>query len=223
MPMTNQKVIFGLVFSVAVAAAMMLSQTAIAASNTPGYLKITESSATTSGNNLKVSVNTERPIPKDGREGAFGYGFLTNGLSNVLAVTTHLCASDSLVQGAAPASKCPNPVGISALVGNFADHDDETFHAHVLDLKPAGTECASTYSSADLEVDFASTVGSGNNVSPSWPTSGSGKKLVVEKINPADFDDVGVEAVVSFEILPIVSGTEITNLCIDVVGTGNGL
>jgi hypothetical protein len=212
----NNKTLLGISLTAAFAATMIFAQYAMA--NGDDHLEIVESAIAVSGDGtvLKASVTTEGPISQNGSDGAFGYGFLTNGTSNVLALTTHLCASDSPVQGDAKDRVCPDVVALAGL-GNdpVEEHDDATFHAHVLDLKDATQDCKdATGNVSALEVDLASTVSTGNKVSPDWPVKVSGKTIMVGNVDTSDLDDSGVEAVVSFGIVPITSGSAITNLCL---------
>ena len=137
-------------------------------------------SITVDGDLLKAKISTDGAIPKDGSVGAFGYGLLTDGTNNVLALTSHLCASDSPKQKNASNRLCSDPVGISILVDDFSVHDGANFHAHVLDLKPAQTNCTTTYEdeAPELEVDFESTV--------EWfkdPQNQNLKTSILEKLN----------------------------------------
>ena len=99
---------------------------------------------------------------------------------NVLALTTHLCVSDTLVQGDANCGPGPTAGLLEALgfgAGSNEAHDDETWHAHILDLKPATQACITAvandprqdvHGSTGLEVDVARTLQTQNNLSPSW-------------------------------------------------------
>ena len=63
---------------------------------------------------LKATIKADGPLKNNGQLGAYGYGLITdNGVgNNILALTTHTCASDSPVQGNVNDNRCPNPVGL---------------------------------------------------------------------------------------------------------------
>jgi len=195
---------------IAIFAVSMFAQNAIAT----GHLTIDEWKAKTykkDPSKLRIELETDAPIPVDGSAGAFGYGFITNGFNNVLALTTHQCASDSLVQGSA-GTNCP----VTYFLGNVnppEEHNDATFHAHVLDLKNPTSAC----DDYDAEVDVASTINTGNNVSPNWEVEVNNNQIEVSKVPISDLGDGTVEAAVAFIIVPVVDGNnQITNLCLDV-------
>ena len=176
---------------------------------------------------VKVTIETEDNIPHDGSAGLFGYAVLTSGTDNVLAITTHLCAADSLVQNNAPNSICPDDDAfglVNALgLGDNKDYDGAKWHAHILDLKPADGlpddpfgGCASIDGAA-LEVDFASTLGTGNNVSPDYTLKV--KKDTIKVKAPLGGGDVtpngdGI-SIVSFGIGATTDGNgNINDLCV---------
>jgi hypothetical protein len=209
------KAILGISFAAAFAVTMIFAQYANAGSD--GHLNIEESSVTVSGDgaNLEARITVEGPISINGNDGAFGYGLLNDGTNNVLALTTHLCASDSTEQGAA--KKCDATIGLDAVISSAdrEDHNDAAFHAHVLDLKGVvNTSSCSTVDGSTTEVDIASS-GASNNVSPDWPVHVSGKHITVENVDTSELGDNGVEVVVSFGITPIWDNNgSITNLCL---------
>lgn len=167
---------------------------------------------------LKATITADGPIKNNGQLGAYGYGLITdNGVgNNVLALTTHMCASDSPVQGNANDNRCPNPVGLLDFAFTQAN-DGPLFHAHILDLMPATPACAAVDGSSGLEVDVASSLatnGGVEGVSPDYPIKVSGKTITVGNVPVNVLNDDSVDAVASFEIVGLATGNTITNLCI---------
>lgn len=184
----NTKTILGVSLAAIFAVSMIATQSAFAGGPPPpsdGYktvenLVVTKNSP---GNTVNVTFDTAGMIPKDGTapEGAFGYGLVTtlnnDGLpEDVLALTTHKCVSDSFKQG--DSADCDEPTAglLEALgfpAGSNELHDDETFHAHVLDLKGVvdTSSCSTVAGGLGLEVDLDRTVATGNNISPDWTIS----------------------------------------------------
>lgn len=167
---------------------------------------------------FKGEITTTGKIPTNGEANAFGYGFLTAGGDSVLALTTHLCASDSPYQGNAPNSKCPNPVGL--LDEDFTKtHDGALFHPHVLDLMSYTQACKDATGLDDgLEVDVATSLadnGGVAGVSPDYPVHVYGKTIRVGNV-PVDVlgDPTAVPSIVSFEIVGVATGSSLTNLCL---------
>ena len=205
------------------AISVIFAQNVTAEEDKPDYLKIEETKVTyhtdEDGTFLKAEIKTEGKIKE---KGAYGYGLLTDGGNNVLALTTHICASDSPFQGDASDKKCPNPVGL--LDEDFTrDNDGKKFHAHVLDLMPYTDACKTATGLIDgLEVDVASSVATNGGVpgvSPDYPVKESGKKIRVGNV-PVDVlgDGTTVPTIVSFEIVPVTSGSTLENLCLINVG-----
>lgn len=209
--MTNSKTIFGLL--AVVFAISMIAITPVLADSIPGYLVIKNSKIEIEDDEMEAKIITKGKIPKSGDGGAFGYGILASGTDNVLAITTHQCASDSPVQGPAGIEVCPMTVSLP-IAPPFDQHNDATFHAHILDLMAASSGCSAL--GAPLEVDVASTIGTGNNVSPDYDLKVKGNHIGVDaSIGPSDVNPDGSPVgVVAFKIAPIVSGTDITNLCV---------
>ena len=159
---------------------------------------------------LEVEIKTNGNIPTDGSAGLFGYGVITalNADSlpeNVLALTTHLCASDSPLQSNAPNSVCPDDdvIGLlEALTGGAlldVEHDGAEFHPHILDLKQADGFCADIGS--EIEVDLARSVSSGNNISPTtYDLEVTDSEIRVEDVTIDEFN-----AIVSGDVLQVVS------------------
>lgn len=167
---------------------------------------------------LKATITADGPIKNNGQLGAYGYALITDGGAgdNVLALTTHMCASDSPVQGNANNNKCPNPVGLLDFAFTQAN-DGPLFHAHILDLKPQTPACAAVPGASGLEVDVAgslATNGGVAGVSPDYPIKVSGKTITVGNVPVSVLNDNTVEAVASFEIVGLAIGDTITNLCI---------
>ncbi|MEO9309516.1 MAG: hypothetical protein ABI337_04410 [Nitrososphaera sp.] len=94
----NTKTILGLSLAAVFAVSMMTIAPAVA-DPIPGYLVIKNSKVKIEDEQLEAKIMTKGKIPQDGSGGAFGYAILTSGHDNVLAITTHLCASDSPEQG----------------------------------------------------------------------------------------------------------------------------
>ena len=107
----------------------------------PEPLEIEDASVKIKKNFLTATIETEDKIPKDGSGGLIGIGILTSGTDNVLAITSHLCASDSPLQSNAPNSICPDASAfglLEALTGGALlnkDFDGADWHPHILDLK----------------------------------------------------------------------------------------
>ncbi|MFM8445560.1 MAG: hypothetical protein ACKN9W_19750 [Methylococcus sp.] len=139
---------------------------------------------------LEIELETQAPVPMDGKAGAFGYGALTDGANNVLVLTTHLPIDDS--------SHEQLPSG---------------FHTHVLDLQPPTPACAG----ASFEVDLP---GSSRNAAfdakYAWLIQGA--KVELKGAPAADLGDAGVESRVSFTIKPILDAQQKpVHLCVTVV------
>jgi hypothetical protein len=179
------------------AAAGFALASSAAMAETEGYLSIWSSSLKVAGKGanktLAMDVQTAKPIPVDGKSGAFGYAALTDGTNNVLVVVTHLPIDDS-------------------------SHEDPAtgFHTHVLDLKQPTAACAG----ANFEVDLEN---SGKNAAfdadYQWKVNGS--KISVENVPVKDLGDAGVDAIVSFTLKPILDAQQKpTNLCVTVADKG---
>jgi len=188
----------------------------------PEPIEIEDASVKIKKKFLTATIETEDNIPQDGSAGLYGIGILASGTNNVLAITSHLCASDSPLQSNAPDSICPDASAfglLEALTGGLLlnkDFDGADLHPHILDLKPADGYCA-TLPGAALEVDFTSTLGSGNNVSPTDYFLKVKKDTI--RINaPLGGGDVTPDGsgigIVSFQIGAEVTGSVITDLCV---------
>lgn len=231
----NKKTILGISFA-AVAVAMLFGAAPLVDAIKPGYPGLASvKQAQNDHDNYNYMIEAKGSIPNDGSAGAFGYGIITGTTTievdmedvvvpeNVLAITTHLCASDSFVQRAAPDGQCATTVGLleSAFMqplGTNEANNDETFHAHILDLMPItdSSNCAGVPNNIGLEVDLDRTVSTGNNVSPDYPVNVIGNKILVLDV-PAGGDGTATDeiaAAVSFGIVPKYTGTSITNLCL---------
>jgi hypothetical protein len=231
----NTKTILGISLTAAFAVSMILAQSAIAMSENalPGYRDIAGFDSSTATVNevdfFKATINTDNPVVHNGQKGAYGFGIFTDGSSTALALTTHMCASDTLVQGNAPDARCPNTIGLlDALFepGLNAVHDDATFHAHMLVVtgnlssNTAGfeTDCSSvpnTFAKVDLGGSVA--YQGAAYLSPDWPVKVMGKTIMVGNVPVDAFegDPEILDAVVSFGIGPEwnQAGT-ITALCL---------
>lgn len=189
------------------------------------WASITGHGITKDQNLVDVSIDTEGTIPTDGSQGAIGYGVIT-GVNddgypeNVLALTSHKCVADSLVQGPADA-ECDNTVGLlNALFGiSDEDHNDATWHAHFLDLMPIteASDCATVENHIELEVDLARTLATQNNVSPDNEVTVDGSDISVSGLELGDFHNSAFKKVivVSFGIVGFADaeGT-VTHLCL---------
>ncbi len=156
---------------------------------------------------VDVKIEASAPIPTTGPS-AFGYGILSDGTDNVVALTTHPGVLDH-----------PSQKGVAA---------NPIFHAHVLDLAPAGSlsdpadPCpAGTF---DFVVDFKSSTMTGNNIDAKYKVKVDKNTIEVKKIpvNPAkgDMNDDTVEAIVAFSIDGSLGPNPLTPgipwLCLDV-------
>jgi len=169
----NTKTILGISLAAAFAVSMIFALNVIASGS---HLDIVKSNYKVLGNgDGKLQIKVAGDIPTDGTAGAFGYGVIT-GLDvigydkelqenilapdNVLALTTHMCAADSPLQG--PDGDCDAPVGVlSQLTDNVVlneEHDGAEFYVHILDLMPATSDCSAVYGSNGLEVDLTRTL-----------------------------------------------------------------
>ncbi|MGR8979103.1 MAG: hypothetical protein ACU84H_03280 [Gammaproteobacteria bacterium] len=175
------------------AVALIMSRVSFGA-ETSGYLSIENVKLGVEGKGntktLNMEIRTNKPIPVDGKSGAFGYAALTNNGNNLLVLVTHLPIDDS------------------------SHEDPQTgFHAHVLDLKSPTQACTG----ATFEVDLENS-GKNSAFDADYPWKASGNKISVEKVPVADLSDAGVEAVVSFKLKPILDANKKpTNLCVTVM------
>lgn len=211
----NSKAIVGLSLIAALTATMVLAQSVSAVP--ASHLTIEKSVVGHAGKNLNIAILTGGEIPTDGSSGAFGYGVITGfkkgAPENVLALTTHMCAADHFDQS--DNGDCPDgTIGLlTALgLGDNEDHNGPEFHAHVLDLTSPTLAC----SGFDAEVDLARTLKTKNNVIANYPVTVIGNGIVVEEVPIKDLHDATVEAIVAFTITPVASGSDITNLCLDI-------
>jgi len=175
-----------------------------------------------------VFITTNGEIPINGSEGAIGYGIITgfndDGYpENVLALTSHKCVADSLVQGST--GDCDNTVGLLNALFGIPDenHNDATWHAHFLDLMPITEEsdCFNVANKIGLEVDLARTLATQNNVSPDNEVTVDGSDISVSGLELGDFHNSAFKKVivVSFGIVGFAdaNGT-VTNLCLTLAG-----
>lgn len=138
---------------------------------------------------LEGRINVNANVPEDGKHGAFGYAFLTDGQNNALVIVTHLGLDDS-------------------------SHEDPVsgFHTHVLDLMAPTASCIGF----DAEVDLA---GSGANSAfdADYNFFIHDKRVEVQSVPLADLGDSGVETIATFTVTPVEDSG--LHLCIDVVET----
>ncbi len=180
----------------AAATGLCLSSTT-AMSEPEGYLSIWRSSVKVAGKGdsktLAMEIQTAKPIPVDGKTGAFGYAALTDNANNLLVLVTHLPIDDS-----------------------SHENQENGFHAHVLDLKEPTAACAG----ANFEVDLEN---SGKNTAfdADYPWKIQGSKISVENVPVKDLGDAGVDTIVSFTLKPVLNSQQKpTNLCVTVTDKG---
>jgi hypothetical protein len=141
-------------------------------------------------NLLTLTIEADKAIPMDGKSGAFGYASLSDKGNNVLVVVTHLPIDDSTHEQL--------PSG---------------FHAHVLDLKAPGAECAGANFEVDVENSKKNTA---FDADYRWEVQGS--TLKVKDVPAADLGDGGIEGIASFTLKPILDQNGApTHLCVTVV------
>jgi hypothetical protein len=155
-------------------------------------IKKTEVEVESSGGQkkLELEVKTEAAIPVDGKSGAFGYAFLTDGGNNVLVAVTHLPIDDSSHE---------NP--------------SSGFHTHVLDLIPPTKACEG----ANFEVDLINSAkNSAFDADYTWKVEGN--ELSIKNVPVADLGDAGVETIAAFTLKPLLDEKgKPSNLCVTVV------
>ncbi|MGG7054338.1 hypothetical protein [Nitrosomonas sp. ANs5] len=208
-----------------------LVQNMLTTENTGTWAQIADLVITRSKNKVDITIHAGGPVPTEGSLGAIGYGVIT-GVNNdgypenVLALTSHLCVADSLVQGPAGHVCGDNTIGLLAALFGIDDeeHNDATWHAHFLDLKPATDIClaATGSSSLDLEVDLARTLATRNNVSPDNEVivengNKPGPTVSVQNLNLQDFHNAAFRKAmpVSFRIVAHADDNKtVTNLCL---------
>ena len=85
--------------SLLVSAISLTLASGLALAEVSGYLSIHNVKSEVEGKGakkiLEVEIKTNRPIPVDGKSGAFGYAILTDNTNNVLVLVTHLPIDDS--------------------------------------------------------------------------------------------------------------------------------
>jgi hypothetical protein len=218
----NTKTFLGISLAAAFAISMFAIPGAIADDARAKHL-VNDWDATNDGEFLKVTITADGPIKNNGQLGAYGYGVITDGGAgnNVLALTTHNCASDSPYQGNSDEDRCPFSVGLLDDEPFTLANDGPRFHAHILDLKASTSDCQAVEGDSGFEVDVASSVASNGGVpgvSPDFPIKVNGKQITVGMVpigtENNGVNDDSVEAVASFEIYPLVDSGLITNLCL---------
>jgi hypothetical protein len=139
---------------------------------------------------MELEVETQSPIPVDGKSGAFGYAFLTDGGNNVLVAVTHLPIDDSSYE---------NP--------------DSGFHTHVLDLMAPTKAC----DGASFEVDLANSAkNSAFDANYTWKVEGN--EVSIKNVPVTDLGDAGVETIAAFTLKPVLDAKgKPSNLCVTVV------
>jgi len=204
-PMTQTKVWFSIIAITGILALGVAVAPPMAVADKKGdseIPQIKDVSVKVKKKHLDVKIKTDSKIPKNGKAGLFGYGVLTDGTNNVLAVTTHICASDSPYQGNAKNKTCPDDDAFGLLQALTAgellnkDFDGAKWHAHILDLKAADgldldnngiidgvaeeTAGCGGIDGADFEVDLGGTTDGGNNVSPDYKLKVKGDTIKVK-------------------------------------------
>ncbi len=170
-----------------------LSFSAIGAENSD-YLDLKNSSVKASRmdskTTLDIELKTAGKIPMDGKAGAFGYAFLTDGGNNVLVAVTHLPIDDSSYE-----------------------HVPSGFHIHVLDLKAPAAECEK----ANFEVDLENS-GKNQAFDANYDWSIKKNKLKIKNVDVSDLGDSGVEGIASFSLKPVFNDQKtLAHLCVYVV------
>ncbi len=147
----------------------------------PDYLDLKNStikvSRTHRNTHLDIELKTAGTIPMDGKAGAFGYAFLTDGGNNVLVAVTHLPIDDSSYEQV--------PSG---------------FHTHVLDLKAPTSSCAK----ANFEVDLENSA-KNQSFDANYNWSIKKNKLKIKNVPVSDLGDGGVEGLASFTLKPVLN------------------
>lgn len=180
-------------FAISITAAALVVGNAWAETKT-GYLSIKNTEIETKSSDgqkkLELEVKTQSAIPVDGKSGAFGYAFLTDGGNNVLVAVTHLPIDDSSHE---------NP--------------DSGFHTHVLDLMAPTKACEG----ASFEVDLANSAkNSAFDANYTWKVEEN--EVSIKNVPVADLGDAGVETIAAFTLKPILDAKgKPSNLCVTVV------
>jgi hypothetical protein len=187
MKITNKTAVLASAISLALASGIVLAETC-------DYLSFKNVEVELEGKGdaktLELEITTLKPIPLDGKSGAFGYAALTDSGNNVLVLVTHLPIDDSSFE-----------------------HPTSGFHTHVLDLKNPTEACKGANFEVDLENSGKNTA---FDVNYKWKTEGN--KISVDKVPVKDLGDAGVEGVASFTLKPILdSKNSPTNLCVTIV------
>jgi hypothetical protein len=209
-----------------------LVQNVLTLENTDTWAEVVNHVITRSKGKVDIKIHAGGPVPTEGSLDAIGYGVIT-GVNNdgypenVLALTSHLCVADSLMQGPAGHVCGDNTIGLLVALFGISDeeHNDATWHTHFLDLKPATDIClaATGSSSLGLEVDLARTLATRNNVSPDNEVivdngDEPGPTVSVQNLNPQDFHNAAFRkaVVVSFRIVALDADDDktVTNLCL---------
>ena len=228
----NTKAILGISLAASFAVSMIFAQNAMA--NGGDHKDVTGFDVEPFKNTIHVTISTSTDtIPDSKTIGyAFGYGFVTGTNDdgypeNVLALTTHLCVADSGVP--LRDDDCPDPTpGLLEALG-FGDganeaHNDETWHAHILDLKPSTQDCIDAvdaagnpvHDSTTYEVDLGRTLATQNNLSPGWTVTIDGGDISVWNVPRGDPHSAAYKkaGALYFGIVGIVEGDTVTSLCL---------
>ncbi len=192
------------------------------------WADITDFTITKTPKKVDVAITAGGIIPTDGSLGAIGYGIITGFTDdgqpeNVLVLTSHLCVADSFEQKAA--ERCDTTVGLLAKLFEGVineEHNDATWHAHFLDLKPIteSSDCANVSDNIGLEVDLERTLATKNNVSPDNDVRVNNNRteptISVSNLNLSDFHNTDFKkgVFVSFGIRGFASGEPVTHLCL---------
>ncbi|MCH9696750.1 MAG: hypothetical protein K0U68_01475 [Gammaproteobacteria bacterium] len=165
----------------------------IAVPGDANYLTINKASSSWQGKvdekTLSMQVTTGADIPVDGQSGAFGYALLSDNGNNIMVVVTHLPIDDSSFEQL--------PSG---------------FHTHVLDLKQPTPACKDATFEVDLDNSAKNTAFDAN-----YTWSVRSNSISVNNIPVSDLADSGAEAIVSFNLKPVLGADKKpTNLCVTV-------
>ena len=235
----NRKALLGISLTATFAVSMFMAQNALAGAPPGDFKEVTGFEVEPFKNKIDVTIHSASDtIPNSTSTGfAFGYGLVTGTNDdgypeNVLALTTHLCVSDTPVQGDAACGDAT--AGLLEALG-FGEgqnelHDNEKWHAHILDLKPSTAECitavntaSGVHNSTTYEVDFGRTLTTQNNLSPGWTVTDDSGSIKVEDVPRGDPHSAAYKKAIAlyFGIVGIVDDSDmenpvVTNLCLTV-------
>lgn len=130
---SNNRLILGI-------AAMLVIVSPMAVWAATGFLTIKVAAVVTSGDRVdRAAMSTRGNIPKDGSDGAFGYGFITS--AGIIVSSTHKGLLDCKSQ---------------------SDAQDPVFHNHYALLGPNPSKCGNNPSIIDITFDSPGKLDVGN-------------------------------------------------------------